>query len=340
MQAVQYSQFSKDGEPSPLKMVTVPKPVLSHPSSALIKVYAASINPIDVYVVKGMLAQRGWPCPLPGSPGMDFSGIIESLSDDVTDFHVGDEVFGCHGGSPTSGTHVDENGSVASTFAEYFVVPINQVVKKPPALSHVQAAAIALVGMTANGPLGLANVGPSSKVLVLGGSTAVGTLVIQLAKLKGAWVATTASTRAIEYVSQFGADQIVDYTQTKWWETTESGLSGLDVVFDASREENLLERAKTEGVVKEGGKIVSVCTHSLGFNPAAYQPRFSFCAFVSVRPIYSAQDMAQLAQWIADGTVKLPVENVFPFTQQGVLDIFAKSESGKSLGKQVLQIMA
>eukprot|EP01034_Spumella_vulgaris_P028590 gene28590-35473_t len=164
---------------------------------------------------------------------------------------------------------------------------------------------------------------PASELRVPGGSTAVGTLVIQLAKLKGAWVATTASTRAVEYVSQFGADQIIDYTQTKWWETAESGLSGLDVVFDAAREENLLERAKTEGVVKEGGKIVSVSSHSLGVD-----------AFVNAGSTYKASDLAYVAELLANGTVKLPVENVFPFTEQGAIDIFAKCASGKSLGKQ------
>eukprot|EP01034_Spumella_vulgaris_P046494 gene46494-57973_t len=206
MQAIQYSQFSKDGEPSPIKLVTVSKPVLSQPGSALIRVHAASINPIDVYVLKGIvLAMLGWPCPLPFTPGMDFSGVIEIVSDDVTDFHIGDEVFGCHGGV---NSHTDEFGSVASTFAEYAIIPSNQFIHKPANLSHVQAASLPMVGMTSIGPLNLAEIGPNSKVLVLGGSTAVGTLAIQLAKLKGAWVATTASTRAIEYVSQFGADQI------------------------------------------------------------------------------------------------------------------------------------
>jgi NADPH:quinone reductase-like Zn-dependent oxidoreductase len=159
------------------------------------------------------MASIGWPAPLPFTPGYDFSGVIESISNDVSNFKVGDEVYGCHWG-PVS--HTDEFDCTAGTFAEYLVVPVRSLLKKPSGMSHTQAAAIACVGMTSTGPLDKTEIGPGSKILILGGSTSVGMLAIQNAKLKGAWVATTASSRAMDFVSQFGADQVINYNETKW----------------------------------------------------------------------------------------------------------------------------
>ncbi len=160
------------------------------------------------------MAAIGWSTPLPFIPGYDFSGEIVGISDDVTDFSMGDAVFGTHWGLRT---HTDKFRATAGTFAEYVIIPTRSLVKKPSNMSHAQAAAIAMVGKTATGPLEKATgLGPGSKILVLGGSSGIGSLVIQLAKLKGAWVATTASNRAVNYVSQFGADKIVNYTETCW----------------------------------------------------------------------------------------------------------------------------
>eukprot|EP01034_Spumella_vulgaris_P029285 gene29285-36308_t len=332
MQAVQFSEFSKEGDFSVLTLNTLTKPtVTNQPSSAVIKVHAAAINPVDTYVLKGVMASIGWPAPLPFTPGYDFSGVVESVSDDVSDFKVGDEVYGCHWG-PVS--HTDEYGATAGTFAEFVAVPVRSLLKKPSNLSHTQAAAIACVGMTATGPFDKTNIGQGSKVLILGGSTAVGMLAIQLAKLKGAWVATTSSVRSLDFVSQFGADKIINYNDTKWWVTAESGLSDLDAVFDCTGEADLFDHVRTEGLVKHGGSFVTVSSHAVGFDPTAHQPRFAFAAFVNSATCYESAKQDRLAALVADGTVKAPVENVYPFTQQGAFDIFTKIASGKSLGKQ------
>ncbi len=107
-----------------------------------------------------------------------------------------------------------------------------------------------------------------------------------------------------------------------------------------------------------GGIFVTVAKHDVGFDSTAHQPRFSFAAFVGATSCYDPAKLLSLANLVADGVVKCPVENVFPFTQQGVLiilpfymsdcivfyvtgvtDIFKMAASGKSLGKQVLQIV-
>ncbi len=122
-------------------------------------------------------------CPdSPFVPGYDFSGVIESVSDDVTDFSAGDEVFSCHFGK---GVHADEFGNAAGAFAEYILMPVAQLSRKPTSVTHDQAAALACVGTTAERAMQQAKVAAGHKVLVLGGSTAVGSLAIQLAKQRG-----------------------------------------------------------------------------------------------------------------------------------------------------------
>ena len=123
------------------------------------------------------------PTPLPNTPGYDVSGVIEAiLPDGETDFVVGDEVFGCHWGTHT---HTDEYGYTAGSFAEFMIIPIRNLAKKPENITHEQAAANAMVTMTALIPNDLAKVTNGTKVLILGGSTAVGSLAIQIAKSRG-----------------------------------------------------------------------------------------------------------------------------------------------------------
>merc|ERR1712003_53976 len=95
---------------------------------------------------------------------------------------------------------------IAGSFAQYMAVPAIQASKKPGEISHAQAAAIALVGTTAWQALDQLKVGEGTKVLITGGASAVGAVAVQLAKLRGAWVATTGSSRTVEYVSGLGAD--------------------------------------------------------------------------------------------------------------------------------------
>lgn len=189
-------------------MNTVPKPTLTRPGFALIKIHAASINPADVFIKEfpsalkfltdsGLLSclnvilmrpilnlnLPSFKVPLPFIPGYDFSGVIESVSSDVTSFSPGDEVFSMRWGVPNS--HTDEFGSAGGAFAEYIAYPVAKLSRKPRNVTHAQAAAIAMVGLTGEVPMRMTNVKAGTRVLVLGGSSAVGSMAIQLAKLKG-----------------------------------------------------------------------------------------------------------------------------------------------------------
>ncbi len=273
--------------------------------------------------------------PLPFIAGYDFSGVIESISEDVTGFVVGDEVFAVNWGDQIHGT---AEHPIGGAFAEYIAIPASKLSRKPANVSHETAAAVALVGTTALEALNTAKVTNGSKILVLGGSTAVGLLAIQLAKKRGAWVAATVSSRSLDFAKQFGADQYIDYTQSKWWLETETGLAGFDFVFDTAGEAEGFAHAQTSGLVKEGGVFIAIANPEVGHNPAAYQPAFSFAAMTTMSNEVPVQD--ELIQLVSAGQLSVPIDQSFSFDEQGVRDLFAKVRTGKSLGKNVLRVVA
>eukprot|EP01034_Spumella_vulgaris_P027590 gene27589-34334_t len=179
-QAVQYSEASSDF--SKIHIVSVAKPSLVIPGFVSVKIHAAAINPIDLMVFHGYLKGM-WSLPLPFSMGYDFSGVIESVGEDVTSFAVGDAVFAVNWGKAN---HQAENVNqpIGGAFAEYISVPVSILSHKPANVTHQTAAAVALVGTTALDVLNTAKVAKGTKVLVLGASTAVGSIAIQIAKLR------------------------------------------------------------------------------------------------------------------------------------------------------------
>jgi len=250
MLAAEYSRFGPDFNDITVKSVQKPS-LKSLKGFALVKIYAASINPADAvlknlplpllflggsfmrpflnYAIFRPLLGFNMPnfaVTLPFIPGFDFSGVIESVSEDVTNFKAGDEVLSMHWGVP--GSMIDEYGNAGGAFAEYIAYPVAQLSHKPASISHTVAAALPMVGGTGELPMRKVGVKTGDRVLVIGGSSAVGTMAIQAAKLKGAYVITTCSTRALQHVQQFHPDEIINYEQTKWYEV----LSNLDFVYD------------------------------------------------------------------------------------------------------------
>jgi len=154
-----------------------------------------------------------------------------------------------------------------------------------------------------------------------------------LSKIVGAHVTTTASTRALDFVRQFKPDKIINYTETKWENDPE--LKNVDVVLDTVGEKDGLPRAIASGVVKAGGAYVSIVDFSLGVDFLAYPP-LTWGGFLSTKQNSTTQ--TEIAKLIAEGKLTIPIENVFPFTKEGVVALEEKISGGKSLGKQVLVI--
>ena len=205
----------------------------------LVKVSAASINPLDKMVRDGEF-KRLLKYQTPFVLGHDVAGVVTRVGAAVRDFQVGDEVY------------ARPRDLRIGTFAEYIAIDQDDVALKPASLTLHEAAAVPLVSLAAwQALVDRAHVKPGQKVLVHAGAGGLGSTVIQLAKHLGATVATTARGENAELVRSLGADVVVDYTKEDFAEV----LSGYDVVLDSLGGENL-EKSLT--VLKPGGQAIGV----------------------------------------------------------------------------------
>ena len=199
MKAIVRTQY---GSPDVLRFAEAPTPSPAG-NEVLIKLCAASVNPLDLFVLQGAPWNR-----IPGlrtKPkctiiGCDIAGRVEAVGRNVTQFQVGDEVFGVTG--------FEGNG-----FAEYVCTPEERLALKPANLSFEDAAAVPIAAVTAlQGLRDWGRIQPGHKVLIEGASGGVGTFAVQIAKELGAEVTAVCSTRNVDIARSIGADHVIDYT--------------------------------------------------------------------------------------------------------------------------------
>jgi NADPH:quinone reductase-like Zn-dependent oxidoreductase len=214
MKAVVYTEY---GSPDVLKLEEIEKPT-PQDNQVLVKVYAASANPLDWHRMRGapFLARLGEGLAKPKNPriGADLAGRVEAVGNSVTQFQPDDEVFGC----------------VTGAFAEYVCARETAFALKPTNLSFEEAASVPVVAFTAlQGLRDTGHIQSGQKVLVNGASGGVGTFAVQLAKSFGAEVTGVCSTRNVEMVRSIGADHVIDYTREDF---TKKGQF-YDLIYDA-----------------------------------------------------------------------------------------------------------
>src|SRR5438552_10511842 len=215
MKAVVYTNY---GSPDVLEIRDVKKPV-PNDDQVLVKVRAASLNPLDWHYMEGtpyMIRAMGAGLRKPKSPrlGVDLAGQVEAVGKNVTQFKPGDEVFGTGHGA---------------TFAEYVCAGKTKLVLKPANITFEQAAAVPVAALTAlQGLRDKGKVQPGQKVLINGASGGVGTFAVQLAKSFGADVTGVCSTKNLDPVRSLGADHVIDYTK----EDFTSGAQRYDLILD------------------------------------------------------------------------------------------------------------
>ena len=207
--------FNKDGSADVLKLAEVEKPTPAD-DEVLIKVRAASVNPMDYHVLRHSFIRRAMSLSRKlkiTRAGRDVAGEVEAVGKNVTQFKTGDEVFGACNGS----------------FAEYACARESACVPKPANVSFEQAASIPVAGLTAlQGLRDKAHIQPGQKILVNGAAGGVGTFTVQIAKVFGAEVTGVCSTRNVEMVQSIGADTVIDYTRADF---TSNGQR-YDLIFD------------------------------------------------------------------------------------------------------------
>ena len=296
-----------------LKEKVIEKPVLLD-NQVLVEVKAASVNPIDWKLREGYLKER-YDFDFPIILGWDVAGVVTEVGEHVQDFQVGDRVF--------ARPELTRYG----TYAEYTVVDELLLARIPDNISFEQAASVPLAGLTAYQALfDVLEIMEGQKVLIHGGAGGVGTYAVQLAKLKGAYVATTASKKNHGYLSSLGADQCIDYKS----ESFEEILHEYDAVFDTVGGETLSNSMK---VLRKGGIVVSIV------EPPSEQD----AQRLGVREQYHwliprGDQLQELASLLEQGRLKPAALETFPFSEKGVRNAQELSESGHTKGKIVIKM--
>jgi NADPH:quinone reductase-like Zn-dependent oxidoreductase len=346
MKAVRLHEF---GGPEVLHQDEVPVPVPG-PGEVLIRVHAVGLNPPDWYAREGMPDVPPEVKPdltLPLIPGTDVSGVVVALGPTGTDgpggagghaaggadaFAVGDEVFGLLRFPSTM---------QAGAYAEYVTAPVSDLARKPAGVDHVQAAALAMSGLTAwqflidvghdqPSPFQAAQHHPvtldgSTRVLVNGAAGGVGHLALQLAKWKGAHVIAVASGAHAEFLRDLGADEVIDYTTTP----AEDVVHDVDLVLDSvggSRSRRFLP------TLERGGSLYPVY-------PGTFTDEENAALGVTVTAIQVRANGAQLTELVRlleKGTIRVAIDSVFPLADARAAH--ERAARGHLQGKIVLTV--
>ena len=280
--------FMKNGGPEVMQYGEVPDPVAG-PGQVLVDVHAASVNGADWKVRAGHYAPI---TTFPYIPGRDFSGVVSALGAGVTDLKVGDPVFGVV-------LQVDDG-----CYAEKVAIKSAIVAKKPESLTHVEAAALALIGLTALVSIeDTLCVKSGETILIQGGAGGVAGFAVQVAKHIGARVITTASAANHDYLRSLGADQIIDYSKQDFTKV----VSGCDAVFDTVGGDVV---NRSFAVLRPGGRAAFIGSGATAPAP----PRNDV---VSLRPKVG-RDRAHLERIVAlvtGGAVRVPEIKVYPLSE-------------------------
>ncbi|RYY09649.1 MAG: NADP-dependent oxidoreductase, partial [Cytophagaceae bacterium] len=296
MKAVRIHAF---GCPEVLQVEDIARPVPA-PDEILVQVHASGVNPADWVVREGGNDFLRPLLHLPLTLGWDAAGTVAEVGSAVTAFRPGDAVYGV------------PNFPGDGSYAEYCAAKASQFASKPTSLSFTEAAAVPLAGLTAWTALfEHGKLRPGQRILIKGASGGVGSFAVQFAKAKGAYVIGTASAGNLAHLWQLGADEVLDYRS----QPVEELVHDVDVVFDASPLRDSADRLKSVSILKPGGALVSVnidfpFTEDVLAALAQKQARGELVA------VQSRQDwLAEIAQLIDAGQVKVVISQVFPLEQ-------------------------
>jgi NADPH:quinone reductase-like Zn-dependent oxidoreductase len=279
------------------------------PGAVLVQVCAAGITPSELLWYPTTYNKDGTR-RTHAIPGHEFSGVITAIGPGVSAFAVGDEVYGMN------------DWFADGTIAEFCVAGTAGIAPKPKHLSHAESAAVPIGALTAwQGLVDRAKVLQGERVLVHGGAGAVGVFVIQIARLRGAEVIATASSRNAEFVAKLGAQAAIDYAATPF----EQHAKDVDIVFDCVGGDTL---RRSWSVLKPGGRMVTIAAGS----EAQDDPRVKEAFFI-VEP--NQKQLIQIAALLDAGTFRVFVDSEISLAEAP--DAFARTIPRKlGFGKTVV----
>jgi NADPH:quinone reductase-like Zn-dependent oxidoreductase len=311
MQTMKAVRIHKYGGPEVLKYEDAPRPK-PQVREVLVRVHAAGVNPIDWKVREGEMKDL-WPHTFPLILGWDLSGVVEELGKAVSQFKIGDEVYGLP--DPTRG----------GAYADYIVVRESELALKPKSLHHIRAAAVPLAALTAWQSLfDAGRLQPDQHVLIHAGSGGVGHFAVQLAKWKSAYVFATASTKNQDLLRKLGVDEPIDYTKQRF----EDVARNIDIVLDTIGGET---QERSWSVLKKGGILASLV------EPPSVEKAKELgvrATFVASHP--NGAQLAEITKIIEAGRLAPVIDRILPLSE--ARRAHELSQSGHTHGKIVLRV--
>jgi NADPH:quinone reductase-like Zn-dependent oxidoreductase len=279
----------------------------------IVEVRAAGVNPFDWKVREGYM-QQVVPLSFPATLGSDVAGVVVELGEGVTNFQMGDAVYG-------EANSLSGQGS----FAEYTPVKATALAPKPEHLDFVQAAAVPLAAASAYQALVQhMQLKAGQRIFIHGGSGGIGSFAIQLAKHLGAYVATTATGNGLAHAADLGADKVIDYKKQDFGQTSKD----FDAVFDTVGGETY---TNSFPLLKPGGVVVSMVEQSNEDLAAQY----SVTAIAQSTSATSKQLLA-ITELLENGTFTVQVDKTFPLEQTA--EALEYLRTGGHLGKVLVTV--
>lgn len=324
MKAIIFTQY---GSPDVLELKDIEKPTPAD-NEVLIKVHAASANPLDWHLMRGepfiARLEGGLRKPKHNQLGADAAGTVEAIGSMVTRFKPGDEVFG------------DIFASKLGSFAEYAVAPEHTLALKPANITFEQAAAVPVAAYTAlQGLRDKGQIQAGQKVLVNGASGGVGHIAVQIAKSYGTEVTGVCSTRNLEMVRSIGADHVIDYTKEDF---TKSGQQ-YDLIFDAVGNYSLFDynpALKPNGIASVAG----FTTLSRLFPIMIFGPLVSRFGNKEIGLMGTAQsnqkDLLIIQELLKSGKIVPVIDRSYPLSETA--DAIRYLETMRARGKVVITV--
>jgi NADPH:quinone reductase-like Zn-dependent oxidoreductase len=312
--------ISENGGIEKLIFSELPQPVIG-PKEVLVAVKAIGINPVDAFVRMYPDALRNYVKPVEGKPviiGWDISGTVVEAGAEVSQFQIGDEVFGM----------VNFPGP-GSAYAEYVASPAAHLALKPANITHEEAAAASLAAITAwQALVTYAKLQKGEKILIHAAAGGVGHYAVQLAKHFGAYVVATGSAGKKDFILGLGADEFIDYKAEKF----EDKVQDADVVLDSLFGDHVF---RSVDAAKKGGRVISLLTF---FTDEKLIQKVNdknlYVHRVSVAS--SGEDVGELAKLLADGSIRSHISHTFSFAD--LPKAHTEIGKGSTVGKIVVTI--
>jgi NADPH:quinone reductase-like Zn-dependent oxidoreductase len=305
MKAIQTKDYGSEEQ---LKLVEVPQPKAGR-GQVVVRIAATTLNPIDLKLTSGNMRQM-FPLQFPFVPGADFSGVVDSVGEGVSQFRPGDEVWGY--------------SSAGGSYAEYTAIEADKIGPKPKTLTHIESAALALVGQTSLQMVERAGIRKGQTVLIHGAGGAVGSVAVQEAVRRGATVIATAAEESVARLKTYGANRVIDYHKSPF----EKSVRDVDAVLDTVGGDTL---RRSYEVLKEGGVLVAITQPPSEQEAAKRHAKASMLVTQS-----NSATLQTLANLVDSGSIKPFVAKVYPLSEAA--NAWRDSRSHHLEGKIVFKV--